>query len=237
MIRKRRDQSRSEIVPPTPTHVHHHTPSEVGPIVAKAAIGLLAVLLAWFIGLYLLGKMGVRDPEAVLARLIVWGLLIVALVFLLNHWLSGYLDRYYVHREAIEKEKTQQARYRQVMTQSAVVDTRREGEGKRLASLIYVIMLDVYDDVAKKGPYKGSWRPWSRRAAGERVLVTMGETEPVGPEFGAKVRRFLEHHEIIINDQLNLGQYPDIASVQRVLYQPILLNRPNQPTLPKQIGD
>lgn len=222
MKRKFDTQAQAGTFEKPPAHVHHHTPSEATPILAKAGVGVLGLIVFWLFGLFLLSQMGVHKPAETLAHLIVYGCLLIGGAWWVDRLVRHYVERYFAHKETIEQERTQQMRYKQVLTHSAVTDSRREGDDKRLASLIYLILLDAYDYYAKHGPYRGAWRPWSRRPAGEYVLLTLGEQQPVGPEFGAKVRGFLEKHEIIVSDQLNLERYPDIASVQRVLYTPIL---------------
>lgn len=226
---------RSETQPaptqPSPTHVHHHGASEVGPILAKAFVALAGLVLAWLTGIYLLDTAGVYKPEQALAQFFIWAGAGLGLMYIVNRWFGDHLDRWYGHKEKLEGERTQQIRYQQIMTKSAVTDSRTSGDRQRLATLIYMIMLDAYDHYANSGPYKGSWRPWSRRAAGERVLVTLGETAPVGPEFGAKVRRFLEEQEVIKNDQIDLKAYPSIADIQRLIYQPVLLQANGTPDL------
>lgn len=215
---------------PTNTHIHQHRPSATGPIFAWAAVIIAGLLIAWFSLLYLIDAAGAPNPEQTLAQALIWIFILLGLLFLLQHWFGQFLDRRYQHRETLEQERTKQIRYKQLMAQTAITDTRTTGQRQRLASLIYIIMLDAYDHHAKNGPYPGTWRPWSRRAAGERVLLTLGETDPVGPEFGARVRRFLAQHEVIKNDQLNLADYPDLAAVQRLLYQPVLLESNNSQT-------
>lgn len=217
----KRDSDQAPLQPPTV--VHHHGQSETGPLLARAFIVIAGLILGWFILLYLVDAAGAYDPERTLARFVIWGFIILSLAFILQHWISSQLERWYAHRETMETERTQQIRYQQMLTGTAVTETRTSGDRQRLATLIYMIMLDAYDHYAKSGPYRGSWRPWSRRAAGERVLVTLGETSPVGEEFGAKVRRFLEQQGVIVNDQIDLDAYPAVADVQRLLYQPILL--------------
>lgn len=223
-----RSEAKAQVISPPPrTEVHHH-PSEVGPILAKAGVAIATPIIAWLIGLFLLNMAGVRHPGQVLAELTFWLIGVAVFLFVADRWFSNFLSRWFEHKEALAEEQTRQLQYRQLMTQSAVTDSRTSGDMQRLASLIYMIMLDAYDDYARQGPYTGAWRPWSRRPAGERVLVTLGETAPVGQDFGSKVRPFLERNEIIVNDQLNLTRYPDLSHVQRLLYQPMLLNKPDQ---------
>ena len=72
-----------------------------------------------------------------------WGLVIGVSLWGMQRWLSELLDRHYTYRERIEKERTQQARYRQMLQRSALTETRQTGAAQRLATLIYVIMLVV----------------------------------------------------------------------------------------------
>jgi hypothetical protein len=226
---KFRKETKSDSPMSTPTVVHHHQQSETGPIMARAIIVVAGLVLAWFVALYLVREAGAYKPEQTLARFLIWTFIILGLFFILQHWLSKQLDRWYEHKELLEAERTQQIRYKQLLTGSAINDTRTSNERQRLATLVYMIILDAYDHYAKSGPYRGSWRPWSRRPAGERVLVTLGETAPVGTEFGAKVRRFLETQGVIVKDQIDLETYPSIADVQRLLYQPVLLQTNGTP--------
>lgn len=220
--------------PPAPRTTVIHQPSEVGPLLAKAGIVLASPVVLWFMGLFLFGAAGIRQPKEALAKAIIWAICIGLILLVIKHFVITLLDKYYAHDETIEQEKTRQIQYKQLMTQSVVKDSRTTGEHQRLVSLIYMIMLDAYDHVAKEGPYTGSWRPWSRRPAAERVLVTLGETAPVGEKLGGKVRPLLEKHQVIVNDQLNTERYQSIADVQRLLYQPILVKQ--QAQLPAQSG-
>lgn len=214
------------VAPSAPTH--YHTPSEVGPIVVKAVIGFIALPVGWWGLNFLLDQAGIYRPQVVAAQCLLWviGLIGGSLfmkVFVVDAYYRDHLD----HQLALEKERTEQLRYTQLHTQSVVTDTRASGERQRLATLVYMVMLDAYDYVAKNGDFRGSWRPWSRRTAGEYLLVTLGETAPVGEALGAKARAFLERHEVVVDDQIDLGRYPDIASIQRLLYQPLLLKSPD----------
>ena len=208
-----------------PTHIHYHT-SDVGQIIARSAVALVSVFLGWHGLVFMVSLTGARQPEMVVAQLVFWVGGGAAVVFFLGHLLSEHLDRYYNHREAMEAERTQQIRYRQLMAGSAATDSRTLGDQKRLMALIYLVMLDAYDYLAKNKRFRGVWRPWSRRSAGQYTLVSLGETSPVGEEFGARVRPWLEQAGVIDEDQINVKDYPDIASIQRLIYQPVLLNPP-----------
>ena len=222
--------------PPGPTHIHHHQPGEMEKVLSRVVGLFLSVGILWLIGLFLLNQAGVRNPNRTLAIIVVWVAVALCLMFFFRFTLIDLWDRWLSHREEIERERTQQVRYQQMLAGSAVVDTRTTGDRQRLTALILHILIDAYHHVATSGPYRGGERPWSRRQAAGRTLTTLGESAPVGEALGGKVRPFLEQHQIIINDQLNLEQFPDLASVQRLLYQPLLLNRPQQAMLPAGEG-
>jgi hypothetical protein len=220
---KKRAQTAQTSPPPGPTHIHNHTPGQAGEVWAKISGAVVLIVLAWFALVFLAGQAGVDRPTEVVAQGLFWVGGILAVVWLLGRALGEHLDRWYAHCEAIEEQKTNQMRYRQLLAGSAATDSRRLGDEKRLAALVYLVVLDAYDYLARNRKFRGVWRPWSKRSAGAYTLISLGETSPVGNEFGARVRPFLETTGIITgDDQVDQKHFPDLASVQRVLYQPVL---------------
>lgn len=211
-----------------PTHIHNHEANPAMIIVAKAAIVALGILLLWPVGIFLLSKMGVRQPDQVLASIVVWGSAIVVAYLLLSRPFVDLVDKWMAHGERVEEIKTEQLRYRQLMAGSMATDSRALGEEQRFSALVYAVLLVAYDHQARSGWYKGSWRPWSRRAAGSQILYSLGEREPVGEAMGSKVKSFLEENHIVEDDQLNLDRFPDLASCQRLLYAPPVIRDPNR---------
>jgi len=222
---KKRSVSAQTSPPPGPTHIHNHTPGQAGEVWARLTGGIAVVVLAWFGLIFLAGQAGVDRPTEVVAQGIFWVGGILAMIWLLGRALGEHLDRWYAHREAIEEQRTNQMRYRQLLAGSAATDSRRLGDEKRLAALVYLVMLDAYDYLARNRKFRGVWRPWSRRSAGAYTLISLGETSPVGEEFGARARPVLANAGIITeDDQIDQKHFPDIASVQRVIFQPVLAN-------------
>jgi hypothetical protein len=176
----------------------------------------MAVFLGWHGGVFVLAKAGFGEPEETLATILLWAGGLIVLGIVATRWVEGFLDRWLEHQEVMKDKETEQLRYRQLMQQSVVVDSRRQGEDKRRAALVYAIMDRAYDYYAQHGPFKEAWRPWSRRSAGQIVLA--GETEPVGETLAVKAKEFLLRHEVIVREQINVQRYPDLASVQRLLY-------------------
>ena len=223
MLKKR--QAGNPQPPPGPTHIHNHTPGASGEIWAKILGAIVLVILAWFALVFLADQAGVRRPTEVVAQGLFWAGGLAFAAWLLNHIIGDHLDRWYDHREAIEEQRTNQMRYRQLLAGSMATDSRALGDEKRLAALIYLVMHDAYDYLARNRKFRGTWRPWSRRSAGDYVLMVLGEETPVGEEFGSRVRPFLATAGIITpDDQVNQKHFPDLGSVQRVLYQPVLAN-------------
>lgn len=217
----------------TTQHIHNHSPNPAISIVAIAVVVLIGIFLAWHAGIYLLDLAGAHRPKETMAQIIIWGVPLLLIGWLLTLWGEHILDRVFEHNEAMEDKRTEQLRYKQLMLKSAVTDTRATGEDARLNALILAIMMDSYDHLARNNTkYFGAneKKPWSRRQAGAQVLVSMGETEPVGETMGVRARAWLEEREIIVNDQVNLDRYPNLASVQRLLYAPPLVRSPYLPS-------
>jgi len=223
-------QSETIEYPPTTgiTHVHNHnhTPSAVGEAVGKALLyGSLAVA-GWYAGVFLMSKAGFSDPESAMAGTLVWGTLGFILVLFVSRAAGEQIARYYAHQEAMEDRRTEQLRYQQLMMSSVVTDSRVIGaEDSRLTALAYEMMRQAYAyHLKNNAPFAGKWRPWSRRNAAEIRLP--GETKPVGETMASKATAWLINKEVIVDDQINLKYYPDLGSIQRLLYQPPVLIAP-----------
>lgn len=209
---------------PRETVVHHHGPAWgriILSVVACVAVGLWGL---WHIGIFLLRQVGDRQPERHLAISVI---VIVAFVgfALLSSWLFGkHFDRIADHKLRMKEKDNEALRYRQMMAASMGHDTRTMGQQGRFAQLVIVILIEAYDYVYHHGPYSSNTpRPWSRRQAAKVILSN--ESEPVGETMGTEVRPWLTRRGVITpDDQLNLDDYPDIGSVQRLLYQPVLLH-------------
>ena len=221
---------KNEVDAPTagdgPTHIHNYTPSETTPIFARAIVYALAIpTVGWYGGVFLLTQMGIFNPQRALAQIIIWSIIIAGFTYIASRWLDGTIASFYNHRQAMADKETERMRYQQIMLNSMAKDTRRLGDDQRLAVLILSVMEDAYDQLARndKGKFVGLARPWSRRSAGNIVLTSLGEVEPVGDEFGRKARQFLQDQHIIVGDQVNSKHFPDLASVQLKLFEPPVL--------------
>lgn len=209
---------------PGDTIIHNYGPNWflIGLVGLAALVG--AVVGLWYAGLFLLDKVGVKDPETTLAAVILVILACVVFLFL-GSWLMGaHFDKWSNHRLAMADRELERDRLRQMMATSMAAEYRQPSNDTRFSRLVTLIALKAYDDYFKNGPYRGNEpRPWSRRAAASVILA--GEHDPVGESMGSRVRLWLKEREIITtDDQLNIAKYPDVASVQRLLYYPILLN-------------
>lgn len=213
-----------------PSHIHHHTPGQAGSIVALAVLVILGLILLWPAGIFLLDKAGVRRPEEVWASILLWVPAAIGVYFLGRMLVIDIMDRRYEHKEIMADKHIELMRYQQMMTRSLVTDSRQLGEEKRFAALVLAVMIESYQYVARNGDtFRGSERPWSRRQAGGQVLYSLGESQPVGEGLGARVRSFLEEQRVIVDDQVNLADFPDLASVQRLLYNaPVVVGTPKQ---------
>jgi len=220
--------------PPAPTTVHHHAPSAFGAVFSKVLAGMVGLIFLWFTGIFLFSKLGLRHPDEALAKTILFGLGMILLVGVLSAVSDRLLTRWFEFQKEMRDKDIQHARYRQLLLQSAVADTRPVGHDQtRLNSLILQIMDEAYAYLARNERFRGAWRPWSRRNAGAMVLLALGETEPVGETLAVKAKSFLLRHEVIVDGQVNLKRYPDLAAIQKLLYAPVLL--PVAPGEPKII--
>ncbi len=210
--------------PPAPTTIHNHAPSAFGAVFSKVLAGVVGSIFFWFAGVFLFKKIGFRHPDEAMAMTIFIILAVVGLLLTGAFIFDRFLDRWFEFQKAMRDKETEQMRYRRMLLQSAVADTRPTGgEQTRLNSLILQIMDEAYTYLAKNGRFRGAWRPWSRRNAGTMVLIAQGEREPVGETLAVKAKTFLTRHEVIVDEQVNLERYPDLASIQKLLYAPILL--------------
>lgn len=219
---------KAEMTRGTTTHVHNHQPNPAGVIVSVALIGLVGIFLAWHAGIYLLDLAGARQPRETMAQIILWtgGLLFAG--WLLTLWFDNVMDKYFAHQKAMANARIDEMRYRSRLAHSMAQDSRLLGEEQRFTALVYAVLLTAYDHQVRNGHFRGTYRPWSRRSAGGQILYSLGEQEPVGEAMGARVAPWLEEREIIKGDQLNLERFPDIASVQRLLYAPPIVREPNR---------
>lgn len=216
-------------MPPAPgdTIIHNYGPNWflVGLVGLFGLFG--AVIGLWYAGVFLFEQAGIRNPETALAAVIIVCLACVFFLFL-GSWLMGaHFDKWSNYKLAMADKEIERDRLRQLMATSMAAEYRRPSNDTRFGSLVTVIILKAYDDYFKNGPYRGNEpRPWSRRAAAAINLTN--EQEPVGEAMGSRVRLWLKERAVITaDDQLNIDQYPDVASVQRLLYYPILLNSSN----------
>ena len=205
------------------THIHNHMPSAFGAVFSKVFALFVILIFIWMTGIFLFRKIGVRQPDHAMAYTLLVGLGIIFLGGVISLVLNTFLDKYFDFQKEIKDKETQQMRYKQLMLQSAVADTRPNTDTTRLNSLILQIMEEVYAYHARNGKFRGAWRPWSRRSAGALILLALSETEPVGESLAVKAKDFLLKHNVIVDEQLNLSQYPDLAAIQKLLYAPVLL--------------
>lgn len=209
--------------PPPPTTVHHHAPSAFGAVFSKVLAVITGLIFFWFAGIFLLGKIGVRHPDEVLAKSILFGLMIIVLVGIVSIISDRFLTRWFEFQKEMRDKDIQYARQRRMLLQSAVADTRPSQRTERRNSLVLQIMDEAYTYLTENGKFRGAWRPWSRRNAAAMVLLTLGETEPVGEGLAVEAKQFLVKNGVIVDNRIDLKRYPDLASIQKLLYAPVLL--------------
>ncbi len=224
MRRRFRSQAVGLKAQPGETIVHNHPPNYAWPILTGIMAVIVGVIGLWHAALYLLSEAGDPHPERTLSLVIISVVLLVGFAFL-GSWLVGqHFDRWSNHRLQVLDRENEALRYRQLMANSMTQDTRTVGPDARFANLVILVMIQAFDDYAsRQGEYAYSDpRPWSRRNAATFILAN--EKTPVGESMASRVRPWLlERGVITSNNQINLKRYPDVASVQRLLHQPILL--------------
>lgn len=208
---------------------HIHQPSACAEVAIRYLAIAAAFPAAYFAGVYLFAQAGYQEPYQVMATIIIYGAGGLITLIILSRWSAGALDRYYAHRELMEQERTKQLQYQQLMARSSVAESRQMGERHtRLADLVYLTMLAAYDQLARTGrtEFTGVARPWSEN--GVRRLIPANGQRPTATEAG-EVKQFLVDNEVIAgeypNEQLNLKRYPDIGSIQHLLYYPAVINQ------------
>ncbi len=191
--------------PPAPTTIHNHAPSAFGAVFSKVLAAIAGLVFLWFAGIFLFAKLGVRHPDTALARTILFGVGIFLLVSGTSIIADRFFTRWVEFQKDMREKDIQYARYRQMLLQSAVADTRPAGNDRtRLNALILQIMEESYNYLVKNGRFRGAWRPWSRRNAGAMILLALGETEPAGEARAVKAKQFLVRHEVVVDEQVNM---------------------------------
>lgn len=211
--------------PPGETIIHNYAPSYAWPILLGVVSVFGGVIGLWYIGVFLMAEAGFQNPERALATAIIVIVLFLVFVFLGSWLMNAHFDRWSDYKIKVLEKQNEALRYRQLMAFSSVTDTRLPSASQeaRFARLITLVMIQAFDDYAQRGPYRtNDPRPWSRRSAKQITLTN--EAMPVGESMGEKVRPWLIQNEVITqDDQINLARYPDLAGVQRLLQQPILV--------------
>lgn len=222
---RRKHKSETEYPQSRVSHTHVHEASQTTPIFAKAIVVFAAIFLVWPVGIFLLDRAGARHPDQTLAQVLLWGLGGLFVMWLGSRWFDNVMDRWFDHQQTMANIETEQLHHKQLMLRSAVMDTRTVGEESRLSALVLAVMMEAYDYLAKNKTeyFRGQSRPWSRRQAGMQVLASLGEKEPVGEAMAQKAKTWLEEREVIIDEQVNLDRYPNLASIQRLLHVPTVI--------------
>jgi len=104
------------------------------------------------------------------------------------------------------------------MKRSEYVDKRETSDSHhRFNRVIEYIIEEAY---AKKKYEWNEPRIWARRNA--KNIVLTNEQDPIGETMATKARQWLIDNKVIIGkpgrENINYKQYPDIASVTRLLY-------------------
>lgn len=211
----------AELQAPKIVHQHVHEPGRAGEYVTKFIFWIAVVLLVWPVGKFLFFKAGFRNPDQAWASVLIWAPAIFIGLLFISRRLEGLFDRWLTHRELMEDKLTEQLQIESRMQKSMVIDTRQTGDQARLSALVIAIMEKAYAHLAEKGQYKGNEKlPWSRREAGAETLYSLGEKEPVGEAMAIKAAHWLADRRVIAGRQIRVGEYPNLASIQRALYAP-----------------
>lgn len=215
----------------TPTHIHHHQATDTGPLIIKIATVILLIILSWPAGVFVLEKAGFKNPDKSLANGIIIIVVLIIFILAINHALTDKLNTYLDFRREMAEKDIERLRHMQLMQISAVTDSRQlNPQRQKLIKCCVAVMAKAYDyNATHKKPFSGPRRPWSRRQAS--IVVIDGQ--PAGT-VGELVRPFLEQNQVIVNNQINLKQFPNLASVQQLFYSPPIVNSANQ--LPTNIN-
>jgi hypothetical protein len=215
----------------TPTHIHHHQATDTGPLIIKIAAAVLLIILSWPAGIFILEKAGSKSPDKTLANGIIIIVVLIIFILAINHALTDKLYQYLDFKKEMAEKDIERLRYMQLMQISAVTDSRQlNPQRQKLIKCCIAVMAQAYDyNATHKKPFTGPRRPWSRRQAS--IIIIDGQ--PAGT-VGELVRPFLEQNHVIRNNQINLKQFPNLASVQQLFYTPPIVNSANQ--LPTNIN-
>ncbi|MGH7273994.1 MAG: hypothetical protein ACREIQ_06050 [Nitrospiria bacterium] len=203
--------------PPEPRIVHNHGINWGLVILTGFACLVVALLLLWWIGVFLLTQAGVRNPERTLASAIITLAIGLPVLWLAAWLISGavvtFLDRFYGHRETMRRLDLESLRYRALTAGNpAPGNYRLTDDQKRLFETLCIVMERAYRDYARSGFYRNGnvSRPWSKQA-----IVTMPPPPRHGPlpySQVTKIREWLAHRNIIIgaaqSDQINIMKFP-----------------------------
>ncbi len=161
----------------------------------------------------MLGKIGFKNPESVLAQFVLYTPLGIGLFFLLNWMFSFWWGRFTHYKLDIEDRKNERLRIMQSMQKSVVADSRTvDPKTKRRNALIIALMTDAL--IANDCNF-------SYRKAGAYILA--GETKALGKDSKAvaDALEWLRINGAVEGNSLS-GKYQSIGDVQRGLYSPIL---------------
>jgi len=209
----------------TPTHIHHHQATDTGPLIIKTATAILLIILSWPAGVFVLEKAGFKHPDKTLANGLIIIILLIIFALALNYAITDKLRQYLDFKREMAEKEIERLRHMQLMQISAVTDSRQlNPQRQKLIKCCIAVMAKAYDYVAiNKKQFTGPRRPWSRRQAS--IIIIDGQ--PAGT-VGELVRPFLEQNQVIVNNQINLKQFPNLASVQQLFYNPTVVNSANQ---------
>jgi len=200
------------------SHNHYDSPNYGEMAMAGLVVVVAVAVLVWFGGLYVLSQMGVKNPSHVLSESLVVGGLLFIIYFVLSRIAEKYVDKLFLHKQKMADREVAIAEYNARMKRSESVDKREVSDNqRRFNRVVEYIIEEAY---SKKEYGWNDARIWARRNA--KGIVLANEQSPIGEAMATRVRQWLVDNRVIVGkpgkENINYKQYPDIASVTRLLY-------------------
>ncbi len=216
--------------PPRQTINEARTPWEAI-ILLSFACGVLLLVLAWYIAVFLLDTAGYPQPDKMLAE----GLINLAILALIVY-LAGLVGKWFVgewldyKRDKLEvKVKIAEIKYSFDHRLPATVAAATTNEKQRLYHATIDVMERGYKQIDENGKLMGRIQPWSRRSVGRLQLINEADPIGEGTKLAGNVARYLLEQKILLNDTtINIEQFPNLNAVKicldNDLGQPIYLS-------------
>jgi len=213
-----RNTTGAAIPAPAPRQtIHQHGTNWPLILLVGVISAALAMWLFWAFLAFLFWMMDFSEPGQQAAATVFW-LLVVAIVAIFAYIIGGYfIGKWFDGKIELQREINYGLRNQALTAQAGVTDSRQISEDARLCKLVMLVMFNAYQFYAQFGEFSANDpRPWSRRSVA--ALTIAGEQKPVGETIiNGKVKRLLVAEDVIIDEQINVADFPTLDFVREML--------------------